>query len=95
MLFFKKLKYREMYAIHAGDLEGGFFVYIKEFDRLNAYALLVMPEASAIYVPHSEIRHDLKYNNIKRVKNLPEEVYEVCKANFKYYAEKAGIYAHR
>ena len=95
MPFSKKLRHRGMYAIHAGDLEGGFFIYVKEYDRGKARALLVMPEMAAMYVPQSEITHDLKYNNIRRVKKLPKEVYEVCKANFKYYAEKAGIYAHR
>jgi len=94
MLFFRKLKYRGMYAIHSGDFEGGFFVYIKEYDRGKGLALLIMPEVNGIYATHNEIKHDLRYNNVRFVRRLPKEVYEVCKANFKYFAEKAGIYAH-
>lgn len=95
MLFFKKLKYRGMYAIHSGEYVGGFFVYIKEHDRGNSHALLMMPETQSLYASHSEIKHDLRYNNIKFVKKIPQPVYEVCKVNFKHYAEKAGIHASR
>ena len=95
MLFFKKLKHRGMYAISQGEYAGGFFVYIKEEDRGNSHALLMMPDTKSLYASHSEIKDDLRYNNIKFVKRLPLPVYEVIKANFKYYAEKEGIYANR
>ena len=95
MILPKKLKYRGLYAIHCGDQEGGFFVYIKEYDRGKSHALLMMPETQALYTSSSEIKHDLRYNNIKLVKRIPPSVYEVCKANFKHFAEKAGIYADR
>ena len=85
-----------MYAIHSGNLSGAFFVYIKEEDRGNSYAILTMPEPmQAMYVKGAEIAFDLKYDNIRFVKKLPRDVYDVCKVNFTYYAKKAGIYADR
>ena len=84
-----------MYAIHSGDKSGAFFVYIKEHDKGSTYALLSMPNPmEALYVNRIEIRHDIKFNNVRFVKKLPTEVYDVCKANFEYYAKKAGIYAN-
>lgn len=95
-LFCKRLVYRGMYAIHIGDKSGAFFVNIEEESKGNSYAILIMPNPmEAKYVAKSEIVFDLKYNNIKFVKTLPLEVYEVCKANFIYYAKKAGIYVGR
>jgi len=85
-----------MYAVHSGDKSGAFFVYVKEHNVGNTYALLMMPSPmESIYASKIEIKHDIKFNNIRFVRKLPTEVYDVCKANFKYYAEKAGIYAHR
>ena len=85
-----------MYAIHSGDLSGAFFVYIKEEDRGDTFAILTMPNPMlAMYVKSSEIKFDLKHENIRFVKKLPREVYDVCKVNFTYYAKKAGIYASR
>jgi len=93
-LFYKKLKYRGMYAVHSGDRAGSFFIYIEEENKGNGYAILLMPNPmEAIYVQSSEIEQDLKYKNIKFVRRIPFEVYEVCKVNFIYYAKKAGIRA--
>jgi hypothetical protein len=95
-LFYNKLSYRGMYAIHSGDKVGSFFIYIEEENRGNSYALLLMPNPmEAVYVSRKEIEFDLKYNNIKYVRKIPRDVYDVCKANFMYYAKKAGIYAGR
>lgn len=93
-LFFRRLLYKGMYAIHYGDKSGSFFIHIKEENVGNTYALLVMPHPTeAIYVKKSEIHYDIKYNNIRFVKIIPNGVYDVCRANFVYYAKKAGIYA--
>jgi hypothetical protein len=95
-LFSKGLVYRGMYAIHSGDKVGAFFVYIKEEDRGNSYAIMTMPDPmEALYVKREEIDFDLRYDNIKLVKKIPVDVYEVCKVNFQYYAKKAGIYVSR
>ena len=95
-LFCRRLKYRGLYAIHSGDLVGAFFVYIEEEDRGNTYAILTMPEPmQGMYVKQEEIIFDLKYKNIRFVRKLPRDVYDVCKVNFTYYAKKAGIYANR
>jgi hypothetical protein len=95
-IFKKRLVYRGMYAIHSGDKVGAFFVYIKEEDRGNSYAIMTMPNPmEAIYVKGDEMEFDLKYGNIKLVKRIPDDVYEVCKANFMYYAKKAGNYVSR
>lgn len=93
-LFSNRLTYRGMYAIHSGDMAGCFFVYIKEEDRGNSCALLLMPSPmDAIYVKNDEIKFDLKYDNIKFVEKIPKVYYDVCRANFIYYARKAGINA--
>lgn len=93
---FNRLTYRGMYAIHSGDMAGCFFVYIKEENRGNSYALLLMPSPmDAIYTRKEEILIDLKYNNIKLVEKIPKAYYDVCRANFIYYAKKAGIYEQR
>ena len=95
-IFYKKLKYKHMYAIHSGERAGCFFVYLKEEDQGNSYALLMMPyPLEAIYVNKNEIDIDLKYKNIKSVKKLPYDIYNVCRANFIYQAKKVGIYANR
>ena len=94
-LFYNGLIHKGMYAIHSGDASGAFFVYIKEENRGNSYALLLLPNTEAKYVQQKEIKFDLKHNNVIFVKKLPTEVYEVCRANFIYYAKKEGIYASR
>ena len=92
-LFYNKLSYRGMYAIHGGDKVGSFFVYIKEEDKGNSYAILIMPNPmEAQYVSRCEIKSDLKFDNIRFVEKMPRPVYDVCKANFLYYAKKAGIH---
>ncbi len=92
----KILIYKGLYAIHSGELAGNFFVYIKEEDRGNGKALLLMPNPmEARYTDIKEIKFDLKFKNVKFVKKLPDDIYEVCKANFIYYAQKAGIYVSR
>lgn len=93
MLFCKKLKNRTMYALHSGKYIGGFLVPIKEHDRGASKAVLILPEMVAMYISDKEIQYDLKNRNMKRVSKLPPDVYDVCKANFNYYLEKAGIYA--
>lgn len=85
-----------MYAIHSGDMSGSFFVYIKEESVGNTSAVLIMPyPMEAKYVDNKEIDFDLANNNIRFVNRLPTNVYDVCKANFVYYAKKAGTYAGR
>lgn len=69
-------------------------VPIKEFDRGSSKAILIMPDMVATYISETEIHHDLKYKNIKKVAVLPADVYDVCKANFDYYFKKVGIYAN-
>lgn len=95
-IFYKRLIYRGMYAIHSGDKVGAFFVYIEEENRGNSYAILTMPSPmESMYVKNTEIDFDLKYENIRFVKKIPKDVYEVCKANFQHYAKKAGTYVSR
>lgn len=85
-----------MYAIHSGDMSGSFFVYIQEENIGNTKAILIMPyPMESKYVDNKEIVFDLANNNIRFVGKLPFGVYEVCKANFIYYAKKAGIYASK
>ena len=95
-LFYRKLIYRGMYAVHSGDRAGGFFVYIKEEDRGGSNAILYMPNPmEAIYIQKTEISMDIKFRNIRYVQKLPRAIYDVCKVNFTYYAKRAGTYAHR
>jgi hypothetical protein len=78
-----------MYAVHYGDKAGSFFVYIKECNKGNALAVLMMPSPmEAIYVSSTEIQFDIKNNNIRFVTVLHKDVYEVCRANFEYYTKK-------
>ncbi len=92
-LFYNKLSYRGMYAIHSGDRVGSFFVYIEEEDKGSSYALLMMPNPTeALYVRKDEIESDLKYDNIMFYRKIPAPYYESCKAQFLYYAKKAGIH---
>jgi len=96
MLFYKKLRYRGMYAIHIGEKAGCFFIYVKEEDRGKSNAILIMPNPmEAKYVKLDDMMFDIKYKNIKFVQKVPQDVYDVCKANFIYYAKKEGIYAGR
>lgn len=95
-LFSNSLAYRGMYVILSGERAGGFFIYIKEEDRGRCNAILFMPNPmEALYVNSNEILMDMKYDNIMFVKRIPKDVYQVCKANFIYYAKKAGTYANR
>lgn len=96
LLFCKKLIKGGLYAVHAGDKVGGFFVCIAEENRGESTAVLFMPNPmEALYVNNVEIELDLKQNNLKFVEMLPHDVYEVCRANFVYHAKKQGIYANR
>ena len=87
---------RGMYHILSGEYAGAFFVYIKEEDIGNCYALLLMPAPmKAIYVLKNDMIFDLKNENVLYVTKLPESIYDVVMANFVFYANEQGIYANR
>lgn len=95
-IFPKKLKSRGMYAIKYGEYMGGFFVYIMEESTPNNIAFILMPSPTkAIYIPKGDVLFDLKNGNIELINRLPCEIYDICRANFIFYAKEEGIYAGR
>lgn len=87
-----KLKYRGMYAIKSGDKSGGFLVYIEERNIGDSLAFLFMPHPMEVmFLSKQEVERSVKYNTLDLVEKLPKNVYDVCLANFDYYAQKAGI----
>ena len=91
-IFCKKLKKRGVYAIKTGDRQGGFIVWIKECDTAGGLAFLFMPSPmEAIFMTEQEVREGLKSKYLEFVQSLPVPVYEVCVANWKFYAQKAGL----
>lgn len=90
--FYNKPRYRGMYAVQEGDRAGGFLIYIKEYNLGASYAFLFVPHPmEAVYFTKDEIEKGIKFNTLDFVELLPKEVYEVCRANFAYYAEQEGL----
>jgi hypothetical protein len=88
----RKLKERNMYAITTGERVGGFVVYIKEcnIDEDNL-AFLFMPDPmESLFFTKNEVEHNLKDGTLVLVEKLPKNVYDVCRANFEFYAKKTG-----
>lgn len=86
-----KPKKRTMYVVTSGDKSGGFMVYIKEKDIGNSYAFLFMPDLEVLYLTREDFISNFRYKNIEEIKQIPKDVYEHCKANFDYHAQKAGM----
>jgi len=81
-----------MYAVKEGDRAGGFIIYIREYNQGDSYAFLYVPDPmEAIYFTRQEIEEGIKYNMLDFVEKMPKDVYAVCRANFTYYAKKAGL----
>lgn len=91
----RKLRYRYIYTVYSGDLAGGMFVYIKEEDKGDNQALLVLSPTDAIYTNKLEIEDWLRNGNIRYYQKMPKAYYKSCIEQFKYYAKKKGIYAGR
>lgn len=89
---YKKPLKRGMYAIKEGDKAGGFILYINEYNLGASYAFLFVPDPmTAVYFTKEEINNNIKFKILELVSILPKDVYEVCRANFTYYADKEGL----
>lgn len=78
-----------MYSVEYGDKSGCFLVYIQEENVLSAYAFLVMPyPLEALFLSDQDIKDHLKNGGLKLVEILPQDVYDVCKANFNVVKKK-------
>ena len=81
-----------MYAVKTGDYQGGFFIWIRERDLEGNRAFLFIPNPmEAIYVSDQDITNEFKNKKLDFIRCLPEDVYEVCRANWKYYYEKSSV----
>jgi hypothetical protein len=88
----RKLYERGMYSVEYGTRSGCFLVYIKEENKLTAHAFLVMPyPLETLFLSEEDIKNHLKNGGLKIVEILPQNVYEVCKANFVYIEKNKGI----
>lgn len=88
-----KPRKRTLYAIHYGEKSGGFLIFLHEENVGDVYAALFMPGTpEPMYLTKSEVQFELKAGNITPVSKINKEAYEVCRANFIYYAKKNNIY---
>jgi hypothetical protein len=87
-----KLFEKGMYSVEYGDKAGCFIVYIKEENMLSAHAFLVMPyPLEALFFTEQDLKDHLRDGSLKLVEILPDNVYEVCKGNFRYLKKKEGV----
>jgi len=84
-----------LYGILSGDKAWATFAYIKEEDTEGSYAVLMMSPTEAMYIKKEEIDDEFRHDNIEFIHRLPKNYYISCRAQFIYYAKKAGIYVGR
>jgi hypothetical protein len=88
----KKLKKQSMYAVKYGDRQGGFLLWVSEYDKKSSHAFLFMPHPmEALFLSKDEVKEGLNNNQIEFVEELPLDVYEVCRANWKFYKDRKEI----
>lgn len=94
--YFFGLRKRHMYAVHGGDYSGGFLIPISENHIEGNYAVLFIPSPmKAMYVSETEIRMSLADNTLRLAGRLPDNVYEICRADFELRATQQGNYVSK
>ena len=87
-----KLKDRGMYVVERGERVGCFLIYIKEANIFESYAFLCIPNPmEVLYLDKNDIKEGLRNGYMKFIEELPGDVYDVCAANFRWHAKKAGL----
>ena len=72
-----------MYVIESGERTGCFLVYIKEENIFESLAFLCMPfPMEFLYLEKKEVKEFLKTKQMRFVSILPQNIYDVCRANF-------------
>jgi len=80
---------RNVYAVAVGSFKGEFLVYINE-NNDNMY-FLSLPDNIIRKVPKKEFHSALKENIIEYIEKIPEEVYEICIAQYNKSKTKEDI----
>lgn len=96
-IFKNKLKVQGFYVVKTGERQGGFLAWIQKYDSFDCFAFLFMPNPmESLLLTKQEVKDALKNKTFEFISILPDNVYEVCCANWKYYAEKQGLtYEHK
>lgn len=71
---------RGIYAVDAGDYAGEFFVLINIENE--KYSFLSLPKNECRYVPKDAFERGMKLKIITFIQMLPNNIFEVCKAQF-------------
>lgn len=89
-LLAKKPKHhRKIYAIRGGTHRGEFFVYISE-DQDN-YNFLIIPEIDVATVSKADFDTGIKEKIVDLVEKLPDNVYQICCAQYNEAKSKNDI----
>ena len=70
----------KLYAVHHGDYAGQLFCLVTKTETTNNF--LAMPEMKNIEVPNKDFSEGLDKEIIKYVETLPNDVFEVVKAQY-------------
>ena len=79
---------RSIYVVNAGDYAGEFFVFIE--NKNTGYNFLSLPKNEYRYVPVEAFERGFKQKIITFVQVLPNNVFEVCKAQFNHSIKTSG-----
>jgi hypothetical protein len=69
-----------IYAVLAGKFLGKTLVYIKRNKQSRCF--LSLPEMKNHDIPEDTFRHGLEREVLDKIEKLPEDIFEVCKAQY-------------
>ena len=71
----------DVYAVTGGTFLGEFFVYVEKIGK--DYIFLSLPDMEIRTVPYDKCKDGLENKLMDLVEVLPEDVYEVCLAQYR------------
>jgi hypothetical protein len=83
-----KLK-RKIFAVRQGTYKGNFLVYINNHD--DQYNFLMLPHNEAITIEKTEFESGLDKKIVDYIEKLPNNVYEICCAQYNESKAKENI----
>jgi hypothetical protein len=79
---------RGIYAVNAGDYAGEFFVFMDVIE--GRYNFLSLPKNECRHVPEDAFNRGVKQRIITFIQSLPNNVFEICKAQFDISLKTSG-----
>ena len=79
-------EHRAVYAVTGGTYLGEFLVYIEKVD--SDFMFLCLPKMEVKCIPYDKYILAIKGEVIEKVEDLPEDVYNVCVAQYRKNKEQ-------